>query len=113
MTVKTTGAEFLAYYTDDKFWPADGDCWTEDVLLEVNGVEKGEDFSVTEELQAADLVVILNGYVVSREGESKRLETHFKAWQKLQTVEYFSVSAPKDKVEAIKSAILAAGGSIN
>jgi hypothetical protein len=38
-------------------------------------------------------------------------EAYLKKWRKQQNTVYLSVSVPKDKAEAVKAAIKAAGGS--
>ena len=37
----------------------------------------------------------------------------FKRWRKKQSTVYLSVSVPKDKVDAVRAAIKAAGGTVS
>ena len=40
------------------------------------------------------------------------LVAEFRRWRKQQTTEYLSVEVPKDKADAVRSAITAAGGRV-
>ncbi|RMN21125.1 hypothetical protein ALQ64_02841 [Pseudomonas cannabina] len=119
MATKTNGAELKAFYNDDAHWlkspesKAD-DIWHEDLVLVVNGVEQVDDFSITEDLKDEDQVTIVDGVVLSKldDFKDRSFESFFKAWRKHQNTAYLSVTVPKEKVEALRAAILAAGGSI-
>lgn len=118
MTTKTTGAELKAFYNDDAFWgkddAANGDIWHEELVLEVNDVEMGDEFSINADLKDEDQVKIVDGYIHSTRADFKErtFESYFKAWRKQQGTAYLAVSVPKEKLEAVRAAILAAGGSI-
>lgn len=119
MATKTTGAELRAFYNDDSYWLKSGDgnsddVWHEELVLEVNGVEQSDDFSINEDLKDEDQVKLVNGHVLStREGFADRsFESFFKAWRKQQNTVYLSVAVPKEKLDAVCAAILAAGGSV-
>lgn len=119
MATKTTGAELREFYNDDAYWQKSGDgksddVWHEELVLEVNGVEQSDDFSINEDLKEEDQVKIVYGQVLStREGFADRsFESFFKAWRKQQSTAYLSVSVPKEKLDAVRAAIVAAGGSI-
>ncbi|WOF81592.1 hypothetical protein P5704_027220 (plasmid) [Pseudomonas sp. FeN3W] len=106
-------------YNDDAFWNKSGDnkgedIWHEELLLEVNGVEQSEDFSISEDLKDEDQVKIVDGLVMSngKEFAERSFESFFKAWRKQQSTVYLAVSVPRDKQEAVRAAILAAGGSV-
>lgn len=117
MATKTTGAELKAFYDDKDFWPEsipNVSIWFEEVTLKVNGLERDQAFSIADDLQVGDEVTILTGCVLS-EGERHvdiSFEAYFKKWRKLQNNVHLSVSVPKDKLDAVKAAIKAAGGSV-
>lgn len=114
MATKTTGAEIQAFYDDKDFWPdenAKGSVWHEELALKVNGTES-DDHEIPS-LNANDQVTIIAGWV-SAEGPYEAdclFETYFKRWRKIQNTAHLAVSVPKDKLEAVKAAIKAAGGS--
>ncbi|HCL4132348.1 TPA: hypothetical protein N2C61_003455 [Pseudomonas aeruginosa] len=119
MATKTTGAELKAFYNDDAYWQksaanSSDDIWHDEVVLEVNGVEQPDDFSINEDLKDEDQVKIVYGQVLSNRDDfaDRSFESFFKAWRKQQNTIYLAVAVPKDKVEAVRAAILAAGGSI-
>lgn len=117
METKTTGAELKAFNNDDSYWgkSADSsvDIWHDEMVLEVNGVEMPDGFPI-EDLKDEDQVRILNGYVMSnQEGVADQsLESFFKAWRKIQNTVHLAVEVPKQKLESVRAAILAAGGKI-
>ena len=119
MPTKTTGNELKAFYNDDEYWrktPNSGsdDVWHEDLVLVVNGTEVGDDFSIQSDLMDGDQVTIMDGFVTSNIAGFKEtsFESFFKAWRKKQNTAHLVVTAPKDKLEAVRAAILAAGGSV-
>lgn len=119
MATKTNGAELKAFYNDDAYWlkspeSKGDDIWHEDLVLVVNGVEQVDDFSITEDLKDEDQVTIVDGVVLSNLADFKdrSFESFFKAWRKQQSTVFLSVTVPKEQLEAVRAAILAAGGSI-
>jgi hypothetical protein len=118
MPTKTTGLELQAFYNDDDYWKnAPGQAegfWHEEIMLEVNGKEVPEDFSIANDLQPDDQVVIIDGTVLSSipNVDAQLFESFFKKWRKVQSIGYLAVEAPKDKLDAIKAAIRAAGGKV-
>jgi len=116
VSVKTTGAEYKAYVneTNPEFWP-DG-AWYDDVILSVNGVVIGDDVESVDpdKLTDSDKVEIICGtyYRHSEDADPISLETHFKRWRKAQTHVYISVQVHRDKLDAVKAAIKASGGSV-
>lgn len=114
MATKTTGIELKAFYRDDAYWPdsKEGNVWHEELVLKVNGVES-EEFDV-ETLQDADQVTIVAGWIQS-DGVYDiecSFESHFKKWRKEQNTTTLSAKVPKDKLDAVKAAIKAAGGTV-
>jgi hypothetical protein len=119
MTTKTSGAELKAFYADRAYWvespDSNGDdAWYEGLVLEVNGVEHGDEFSIISDLENDDDVVIVTGDVFANRVDfaPTSFEAFFKAWLELQKTVHLAVTVPKDKQEAVRAAILAAGGSI-
>ncbi|MDD2127038.1 hypothetical protein NP544_26205 [Pseudomonas monteilii] len=115
MPTKTIGSELKAFYNDDGFWKPNGedDVWHEELELEVNGQVMDDSFSIGEDLKPEDQVRIMGGWVQSNDGSvDVSFETYFKRWKKKQDTAFLSVQAPKDKLDAIKEAIIAAGGKV-
>lgn len=109
MTVKTTGAEFKRYYSDEKAWPPGQ--YHDDSQITVDGVHSEEaDLSAVAD---TDEIVIVCGWVFpADEGRAIELETHFKKWRRTQSVQFLTVEVPKDKAEAVIEAIKANGGKV-
>ncbi len=118
MGAKTTGAELKAFYNDPKAWSEDAEgkstYWCDDVTLLVNGEEKGDGFSIHDHLKDADQVKILSGWVFSNANpiDGVSFDSQFRKWRKQQNTGFLAVEFPKEKEEAIKAAILAAGGKV-
>ncbi len=55
MAMKTTGAEFKAFCSDDKWWPEG--TWHEDEEVTVNGEYPPEDFDLSSVEDCAQLVL--------------------------------------------------------
>lgn len=112
MSIKTTGAEWKHFYKDPTFWPEG--VWHEDEVITVNGEQVDEyDFS-HEDVGDEDRMTIDGGYVAGLMGKAEppSLEAYFKRWRKLQRTAFGAVDCPKDKVEAVKASIIAAGGKV-
>lgn len=108
--IKTTGAEFWRFYNDDKFWP-DG-AWHDDTLVKVNGevIDDYEPKNIPDNAQ-----VLIDGGVIFMDehgDENVAFESHFRKWRKAQDTESIVIECPKDKIDAVKAAIKAAGGKI-
>lgn len=112
MATKTNGAELKAFYNDDAYWGEN--LWHEDIVLVVNGAEQPDGFSISEDLKDEDLVTIVDGVVLSSSDEvdDRSFESYFKAWRKQQSTAYLAVTVPKEKLDAVRAAIKAAGGTI-
>lgn len=113
MSTKTTGAEFKRFYNDDAWWPQDdGNTYHDDELVLINGSEWEDGY---EYVPDAAKVTIDGGMVFGPQwdGNEPSFEVYFKRWKKEHNTEFFNVEAPKDKVEAIKAAIKAAGGKVS
>lgn len=83
MAVKTTGAEFSAFYFDKKFWP--GDTWHEDaeITIKVNGEVLDNDFDYDANEVPAYAEVVLSGGVVTnvRMDNLGTIESYFLKWR--------------------------------
>lgn len=119
MATKTSGTELKTFYADRDYWVVSpdsngDDAWYEGLVLEVNGVEHGDEFSIISDLENEDDVVIVTGDVFANREDfpSTSFETFFHAWRELQKTVHLTVAVPKEKLEAVQAAILAAGGSI-
>ena len=109
--IKTTGAEFKRFYTDDQFWP-DGQ-YVEEEAVTANGelLDCFEDY--TETIQDSDIVTVEDGVIFDKEcNDIGTFEGLFRKWRKLQNTVFLAVEAPKDKADAIRAAIKAAGGKV-
>ncbi|GLF57956.1 hypothetical protein VNPA152081_18120 [Pseudomonas aeruginosa] len=108
MSIKTTGLELKAFWSDESVWPADS--YVDGVHLKVNGQDdNSEDI---EALNDADQVVLEDGYFCDANDEGENLLTVFKRWRKKQNTSYISASCPKELEEAVRAAIKAAGGTL-
>jgi hypothetical protein len=111
MATKTTGAEFKAFYEDKTFWPED--VWHEDEEVTIEGAATPEDFDLSSVPDAAKLV-LANGYVTNEDGDDLgSFEGYFRKWRKKQTTSFLAVEVPHEKVDAVKAAVIAAGGRVN
>lgn len=110
--IKTTGAEWKAFNADTPYW---AEFYVEDEIVTVNGSRVDEYSDYIEALADADKVTVDGGWVADQDKDSDdgySLNTFFKRWRKQQTTEYLSVEVSKDKVEAVRAAITAAGGKV-
>lgn len=116
MSVKTNGAEYKAYINEQsaKWWP-DG-AYMDDSVLNVNGVEIGEDnFDFDPgKLEDSDAVSIIFGsyYISPGDRDPISLEAHFKRWRKAQTTVRILVEVHKDKLESLRDVIKANSGKV-
>lgn len=112
MAVKCTGAEYKAFISSD--W-GDG-VYMDDYAIAINGEKydqlEGGLEDAEENLQPGDKVVIMEGGIYQDSGYVRSLESHFKLWRKKQATAFLAVECPNDKLEAVKAAIVAAGGKV-
>jgi len=118
MAVKCTGAEFKRFYADSKYWigpeqSKEDHTWHDDGLFYVNDVEQPEGID-TDQLLDTDTVKIEGGVVFGEVVGPKEpsLESYFKRWKKEQTTTAFLVECDIAMVEAVKKAVIAAGGKV-
>lgn len=110
--IKTTGAEWKAFHADKAYW---GEFCVEDEVVTVNGAQVDEYSFDPDTLADADKVTVDGGWVADQATGSDKeysLDTFFRRWRKQQTTEYLSVEVSKDKAEAVRAAIKAAGGKV-
>lgn len=108
MATKTTGAEFKAFYYDKAWW-SDG-TWHEYEEISVDGQPAPEDLA---DISDGAKVVVANGYVTNEAGDDLgSFEGYFRKWRKKQVTAFLAVEVPLEKVESVKSAIIAAGGKV-
>lgn len=111
MATKTTGAELKAFYDDKNFWPEG--TWHEDEEVTIDGASVPDDFDFYAVSDVATLV-IANGFVTNNDGDDLgSFEGYFKKWRKQQSTAFLAVEVSHDKLEAVKAAIIAAGGKVS
>ena len=107
---KTTRAEFRAFCTDKAWWP-DG-TWHEDEEVSIDGAQVDDDTDLSS-VEDGGRLVLANGYVTNEQGdELGSFEGYFRKWRKKQTTAFLAVEVPLDKADAVKAAIIAAGGKV-
>lgn len=107
--IKTSGAEFKRFYSDDTVWPEGA--WHEDETLLVDGDEWDEDYGQIPD----NAKVTLSGGTISfdlTEAPDVSMETHFRNWRKRQTTTTILVECDMAKIDEIKAAVKAAGGRV-
>ena len=110
--IKTTGAEWKAFNKDNAYW---AEFCVEDEAISVNDQPVDEHSFDIDTLADADKVKVDGGWVADQaDGSDKEysLDTFFRRWRKQQTTEYLGVEVPKDKADAVRAAIAAAGGKV-
>ena len=110
MTVKTTGAEFKRFYFDDAYWP-DG-TWHEDEEIEVDGLPISEDLAIEDVPDTASMRIAGGVVMGLADGSGPSVESYFKKWRKAQSTVSLLVECDKDKEDAVRSAVRAAGGRV-
>lgn len=110
--IKTTGAEWKAFNNDNAYW---AEFYMEDEEIAVNGDPVDPYTFEADSLADTDKVTINGGWVADQANGSDKaynLDTFFSRWRKQQTTEYLSVEVPKEKADAVREAIKAAGGKV-
>ncbi|WKN20871.1 hypothetical protein [Azotobacter vinelandii] len=113
MTTKTTASELQAFWASDDpmFWP--DLAYVDGLALSIDGraTDEFDDIDV-EELTDDQEIKILGGVICYADGSEDGFEAQFRKWRKLQSSVFLSVQAPKDKLDEIKAAVKALGGTI-
>lgn len=119
MAVKCSGKDFMQWYNDPAYWftgsvPIDERTYWEDAQFFVNGEQIDEEFDFDKDLKPEDVIEVSGGVVFGKvAGKTEpSVEAYLKRWLKAQNTISLVVHCPKDKVDAIKAAIKAAGGSM-
>jgi hypothetical protein len=110
--IKTTGAEWKAFNNDEAYW---GDFYIDDEVVTVNGNPVDRYEFDAHKLNDADKLEIDGGWVADQAVGSEKeysLDKFFKTWRKQQTTEFLSVEVPKENADAVRAAIVAAGGKV-
>ncbi len=110
MTVKTTGAEFKAFYQDPAIW-TDGLYHEEEEIVVDGQVRSLED----DMLALSDIakVTISGGFVSDEEGRDHgTLEALFRKWKQRQGRRIMVIDIPAGAVDSITKAVLVAGGRV-
>lgn len=111
MAVKMTGAEWLAFYSDPSFWPKGA--WHDDEEFLVDGSPASDGLDLAKVPPEASITV--SGgivYIRATDNHGPSLESYIRRWRKVQTTTMIAVEVPKEKLEAVKAAIAAAGGKV-
>lgn len=109
--VMTTGVIWNLFYADPAAWPEGA--YHDDTLLAINGKEAPD--GELENLAADAVIEIRSGYVMLPDGSDASLSEHFRKWDAArlgQGVVVGSFRVGKDKLEAVRAAILEAGGEL-
>jgi hypothetical protein len=113
MPVKTTGAEFKRFYNDPEFWKEE--MFHEGEVIAIDGVEQ-EEYSVDYNELGDDVRLEVSHGIVYADAQASEevgsMEGYFRKWRRKQTTDVFLVEAPKEKLDAIKAAVKAAGGKV-
>ena len=119
MAVKCTGEQFKRFYSDPRYWFHTADVkktstWHDDEVILIDGKEKDENFDMADVADDAQVSVeggMVYGPVVG--SEEPALDSYLRRWLKEQSTTSFLVTCDKDKLDAVKAAIKAAGGKIS
>ena len=112
MTIKTNGLIWKRYYSDGNAWP---DGWFhEDEIVIVNGIVDDDEECILSDIPDDAVVSVSGGAIYNADSELQRLsvEGHFRKWLKKQQSVSVLVEVHKNNLDALKSAIVAAGGKI-
>ena len=107
MTIKMSGAEFNAFYSDPAMWPEG--VYHDDQIITINGVIVDDDCTPNDN----DLVSITGGYVTDEDGgDLGTLESYIRKWRKKQNTVVLLVECDMAKVDCVKDAVKVAGGRL-
>lgn len=120
MSVKATGAELKAFYSDKTFWPDPGKSvndhtWHEDEEILVDGVALDPDADIMG--VADDAKAVIAGGVVRGpkwgDSEGPSFEAYFKKWRRRQGTAILVISVPKDRESALRSLLSEFGAKVS
>lgn len=111
MTVKMTGKEFKAFCSDPAVWGPGDDASCDETLITVNGMRL-QDWDPSK-ISDTDKITVESGYMECQPaGVPDEFAKAARWWLKRQTTTTLVIECHKDKLEAVTTAIKAAGGKI-
>ena len=107
--VKVTGAEWKRFYTDDEAWPAGA--WHDGEDIEIDGA-LAPDIDLSE--VSDDSIMKLSGgaMYMNDTDEGSSFETYFKRWRQSQSTTVLIVEVANEYADAVRDAIVSAGGKV-
>ena len=108
--VKVKGIEWKRFYAEA--WPEG--VWHECEEITIDGIEPPDDFDLSAVDDGAQITLAGGIVHLDFDGtiEGPSLETYFKRWRKRQTTTVIVVEVPHESAEAVRAAIVAAGGKV-
>ena len=106
--IKTTGAEFRAFYTDPAIWKEG--VYHEDGIFLVGGEEL--DFSEDLESVPPNVVMKIDGGVIFDGDERLDFEKVFRKWKKARTVVVLAIEVKRADEDAMTEAVKRLGGRV-
>lgn len=111
--MKLTKKEWLDFNSDE----SDSGVWTnyyiDNVVMSVYGIEIEEESEEFQDLPLSAKITVSGDIMNCYTGEHVRsLDAELKAWRKAQKYITLVVDVSRDKAEALKTAIVTAGGKI-
>jgi hypothetical protein len=107
--VKITGAEWKRFYTDDEAWP-DG-AWHDGEEITIDGLAS-DDVDLSDVPDSA-IIKLYGGVMYMNDTEDgPSLEAYFKRWRKRQSTTVLIVEVANELADAVRDAIVAAGGKV-
>ena len=112
MTVKTTGAEWKRFYGDKAVWPEGSHHEDEEIVVDGQPWAWDADMMT---IQDSAVLSVAGGIVYTKEHDTDgpSLESYFRRWRKVQNTVFLSCEAPRGSADAVKAAVLAAGGRVH
>jgi hypothetical protein len=112
MGIKLTGAEWKTFMDDEAVW---SDHYMDDDVIIMDGITYGDDRTHNlPEVAPTARIEVVSGVICCEEPpyEYQDLVSAIRRWKKAQTTISFVVEIHKDKADAVKSAVKAAGGKV-
>ena len=111
MAVKTTGAEWKRFYSDETIWPPGA--YHEDDEIVVDGTlwNFGDDLM---EVSDSAILSISGGtiYLGEHDAFGQSTEACFRRWRKKQNMVFILCESPKDRAAEVEAGIISAGGRV-
>lgn len=111
MAVKTTGAEWKRFYSDETIWPPGAYHEDEEILIDGAIIDFGRDLM---DVSDSAIISISGGVVCFNDNYhyGPSLESYFRRWRKKQNTVFILCEAPKDRAAEVEAAIVASGGRV-